>query len=200
MSDYEEFLNASMVKDGDVVVMLDTGTFREPEETGFKRTVFQIRVRLPDGRTKTWTMNKTTRGRLAIAYGDDSATWANRGIRVQVLGQNVRGEVKQVLYGYPVEGVAPDTSKQVPLSLPPAPVTPSAPALPKAPADTSPHGEMEAWVKRHPDLVGKAIPMLVWNQELALQKHIVDELVKEGLAYLKEDQPFLDEKAAKYIG
>ena len=104
MSDFEEFLNGSMVSDGDILVLLNAGVFREPEETGLQRTVFQIRVRLPDGRTKTWTMNKTTRNRLAKAYGDDSESWLNRRARLKILQQNVRGEIKDVIYGYAVEG------------------------------------------------------------------------------------------------
>jgi hypothetical protein len=104
MSDHEEYLDSTMVKTGDHVVLLDEGVFREPEETGLNRTVFQIRVRLPDNRMKTWTMNKTTRKRLAIDYGDDSAGWINRSVRIEVLSQNVMGKNKQVVYGHPVEG------------------------------------------------------------------------------------------------
>ena len=104
MSDHEEYLNATMLDNGDHVVLLDGGLFREPEETGLNKTVFQIRVKLPDGRAKTWTMNKTTRNRLAQAYGDNSESWVNRKARIEVLPQNVRGEIKQVLYGHPVEG------------------------------------------------------------------------------------------------
>jgi hypothetical protein len=192
ISDHEEFLNASMVKDKEVVVMLDTGAFREPEETGFQRTVFQVRVRLPDGRTKTWTMNKTTRSRLALAYGDDTASWVNRLVQVQVLQQNVRGEVKQVLYGYPVEGVAAPAPVQA--------LMPSAPALPPVPKEETPHERMIAWIRRHPELVGREIPSTVYNAELALDKVLLDELVKEKIAYLKNDKPFLDEKARKHIG
>ena len=65
MSDHEEYLDSTMVENGDCVVLLDEGEFREPEETGLARTVFQIRVGLPDQRRKTWTMNKTTRKKLA---------------------------------------------------------------------------------------------------------------------------------------
>ena len=103
MSDHEDFLNASMVKDKDILVVLDEGVFREPEETGLQRTVFQIRVELPDKRAKTWGMNKTTRNRLARVFGDSSENWVNRRVRVQVLQQNVRGEVKDVIYGWPIE-------------------------------------------------------------------------------------------------
>lgn len=113
MSDFEEFLNGSMVSDGDILVLLNAGVFREPEETGLQRTVFQIRVRLPDGRTKTWTMNKTTRNRLAKAYGDDSESWLNRRARLKILQQNVRGEIKDVIYGYAVEG---KPTEQTPLA------------------------------------------------------------------------------------
>jgi len=104
MSDHEEFMDATMVATGDLVVLLDEGEFREPEETGLARTVFQIRVSLPDGRKKTWTMNKTSRKNLAKVYGDDSAGWVNRQVRIKILQQNVRGEVKDVIYGHPVEG------------------------------------------------------------------------------------------------
>ena len=71
MSDHEEFLNATMLEEDDIVVLLDEGTFREPDDTGLQRTVFQIGVGLPDQRKKTWTMNKTTRKRLIEAWGDD---------------------------------------------------------------------------------------------------------------------------------
>lgn len=104
MSDYEEYLDATMVDNGDLVVLLDAGVFREPEETGLDRTVFHIRVGLPDQRKKTWTMNKTTRKRLAKAHGDASENWVKKQVRIQILQQNVRGEVKDVLYGHPVEG------------------------------------------------------------------------------------------------
>jgi len=106
MSDHEEYLDSTLVENGDRVVLLDEGAFREPEETGLRRTVFQIGVGLPDQRRKTWTMNKTTRKRLAKAYGDDSAKWVNREVRIEILKQNVRGEVKDVIYGHPVEGVS----------------------------------------------------------------------------------------------
>lgn len=104
MSDYEEFLKAYMVKDGDIIVLLDAGVFKEPEETGFQNIVFHIRVELPDKRRKTWSMNKTTRNRLAKAWGDDSVSWVNRKVRLQILKQNRRGgEVMDVIYGYPIE-------------------------------------------------------------------------------------------------
>ncbi len=104
MSDHEEFLNSTMLEEDDIVVLLDEGTFREPEDTGLQRTVFQISVGLPDQRNKTWTMNKTTRKRLIEAWGDDSANWVNKKVQIKMTMQNVRGEMRTVLWGYPVEG------------------------------------------------------------------------------------------------
>jgi hypothetical protein len=192
ISDHAEFLSGSMVKNEDVVVLTNAGAFREPEETGLQRTVFQIDVRLPDGRKKVWTMNKTTRERLAQTYGDNTEDWINKSVRVQVLQQNVRGEVKSVIYGYPVEGAAAPAPVQASM--------PSAPALPPAPEEETPHERMIAWIRRHPELVGREIPSTVYNAELALDKVLLDELVKEKIAYLKNDKPFLDEKARKHIG
>ena len=101
ISDHEEFLNASMVNDGDLIVMLDPGKFRGPQETGFARTVFQILIGLPDQRTKIWTMNKTTQRRLAEAYGDDTADWVKKMVKVEISKQTVQGVQKNVLYGWP---------------------------------------------------------------------------------------------------
>ena len=104
MSDHDEFLNSTMVENGDIIVLLNEGTFKEPEETGLQRTVFHINVGLPDQRKKIWGMNKTTRRRLAKAFGDDSATWVNKRVRLEITTQNVMGEMRDVLWGHPVEG------------------------------------------------------------------------------------------------
>ena len=72
--------------------------------------------------------------------------------------------------------------------------------LPSKSSPQTPHEKMVAWIQKHPDLVGKVIPSEIYNRELALDKIIVDELVKEELAYMKDDYPFLDEGARKYVG
>ena len=107
MSDHDEFLNSTMVQEGDVVVLLDEGVFRGPEETGLTRTVFHINVELPDRRTKIWGMNKTTRRKLAKVWGDDSANWVGKRVKITVTTQNVMGEMRDVLWGHPVEGGSP---------------------------------------------------------------------------------------------
>jgi len=103
MSEHEEFLSADMVENGDLLTIVNEGKFLTADETPFKRAAFQIEVKLPNGSEKTWTMNKTTRKRLAAAYGDDSLEWVSKKVRVELLKQNVRGELKIVIYGHPVE-------------------------------------------------------------------------------------------------
>lgn len=112
MSDHEEFLDSTMIENEKTIVLLNDGEFKEPEETGLSRTVFQIKVQIPDGRKKTWTMNKTTRKKLAKSWGDDSTNWVNRKVRIRISPQNVRGEIKDVIYGEPTDAFAEPPSKQ----------------------------------------------------------------------------------------
>ena len=117
MSDHEEYLNGSMVQNGDCLVLLDAGVFVNPEESGLSREIFRVQVGLPDQRKKLWTMNKTTRNRLAAEWGDNSESWVNKVVKVEKARQNVRGEMKDVIFGFPTEQKPaeqpkPDKSKQ----------------------------------------------------------------------------------------
>ena len=103
MSDHEEYLDSTMVDAGDIVVLLDAGVFREPEETQLARTVFQIRVQIPDGRKKTWTMNKTTRKKLVKKWGDNSEGWVNKCVKLTITTQMVAGNLRDILWGEPTD-------------------------------------------------------------------------------------------------
>jgi len=110
ISDHQEFLNSTMISDGDLVVIADAGEFKAPSVTGLNRVVFHIGVTLPDGRFKIWSCNKTSQGNLAKAYGDDTAGWVKKQVTIKIVPQNVRGEMKDVLYGFPVEADASPVS------------------------------------------------------------------------------------------
>lgn len=73
-----EFLRPEDVPDGTVVTVVNEGHYRSPEETPFGREVFEIGVRLPNGKEKPWTMNKTTQKRMVQAHGDDSKNWVGK--------------------------------------------------------------------------------------------------------------------------
>jgi len=103
MSDYEEWLKAYMVADGDLVQLLNEGEFIPAQETKFGRLAFNILVGLNDQSSKTWGMNKTTRTRLTAAWGEDSANWVGKWVQIKKSQQNVRGEMRDILFGYPYE-------------------------------------------------------------------------------------------------
>ena len=83
------------------------------EESAFERTYVEIPVRLPNGQDKTWTPNKTSIRALAKVFGDDLDSWVGKKVKVNISRQNVRGEMKDVLYGEPyVEAVIQQKSLQ----------------------------------------------------------------------------------------
>ena len=112
-----EFLRPEHLQGGDVLEIVNEGEYRSAEETPFGRAVFQIGVRLPNGDTKIWTVNRTTLRRLAEAWGDETEHWVGKKVKVKLVEQNVRGELKKVIYGFPVEGEAPEVSERVTLTL-----------------------------------------------------------------------------------
>ncbi len=101
LSDFEDYLKADMVEKDDLIELLDSGVIIPAEETRFKRTQFQINVMLPGQNFKIWTMNKTTMRNLAKEWGDDTENWVGHYVRVDKVPTNVRGVMKDVLYGHP---------------------------------------------------------------------------------------------------
>lgn len=97
-----EFLTPDDVKTGDVIEIVDEGTFVPASESRFGRPVFQIRVRLPSGEEKIWTVNKTTLRELSRAYGDETKNWVGKKVGVEVVTMNVRGVMRNVIFGHPV--------------------------------------------------------------------------------------------------
>lgn len=115
LSDLEDFLKPDDVRDGDVVIILDEGVFKTAQETPFGRPAFQVPVKLPDGRVKTATINRTSRKSLASAYGDDTKEWSQRQSKVSKVKQNVQSVMRDVLYFYPVQAVLkPEQQERTP--------------------------------------------------------------------------------------
>jgi hypothetical protein len=100
----QKWLNPDAVKDGDVVELVGEGAFRTVSFGGKDREVFETDVKLADGTTKTWTMNRTTMKNLSEAWGEDTKQWAGKKVRLTVQTVLVRGEMKRSIVGYPVTG------------------------------------------------------------------------------------------------
>jgi len=143
-----------------------------------------------DGADIKVRLSKQNVARIAKVLSQNENAW---------IGNKLKATTHQYYPGLSKTGIIWDGVKGSPLptQLPTKPVLPSAPS--------SPHEKMVAWVKKHPELIGNFIPLDTYNKELANDKHIVDELVKEGLAYNKplgvdqEEMPFLDEGARKFL-
>lgn len=61
-------------------------------------TTFEITVQLPSGEKKLWTMNKTSQRTLATAWGKNTDLWMNKVAKLFTVDQNVRGQMKKVIY------------------------------------------------------------------------------------------------------
>jgi hypothetical protein len=112
ISDMDNYLHADAVEDGDVIEIVGKPHYVSADESTFDRAYLEIIVKLPNGRQKTWTPNKTTLKKLAATFGDDADLWNGKRVQLKVLEQNVRGEMKGVIYGEP----AKDLPKQELLS------------------------------------------------------------------------------------
>ena len=103
INDLNEFLSPSDVQDGDLIMFTNAGEFKEKEFRGEKKKVFEVEIELPDGNAKKATLNRTSRNAIAASYSPDTETWVGKKAKVQVLSQNVGGQMKKVIYLTPVE-------------------------------------------------------------------------------------------------
>jgi len=107
----DEYLHADAVENGDIIKITGKARYVSAEEATFGRSYLEIAVKLPNGKTKIWTPNKTTLKKLAKIFGDDSDTWIGKRVKLSVAKQNVHGEMRDVLYGEAVEQVTPTQEK-----------------------------------------------------------------------------------------
>lgn len=105
ISDLEEYLHADAVKSGDVIEIIEKARYVSAEEATYGRSYLEISVKLPNGNTKIWTPNKTTLKKLAKVFGDDTDNWIGKPVKLIVIKQNVRGEMRDVIYGEAIEQV-----------------------------------------------------------------------------------------------
>jgi len=72
-------------------------------DTPFDREILEIPIRLDNDTELTYGMNKTSSGNLMEAFGEDTKDWVGKKIRFEVLKQNVKGAMKEIIYAYPLE-------------------------------------------------------------------------------------------------
>lgn len=112
VSDLDEYLHAEAVENDAVIEIVGKPRYVSADESTFGKAYLEIDVKLPSGQMKTWTPNKTTLRKLAEAFGDDADTWMTKRVKLTVTQQNVRGEMRRIIWGDPIK----DTSKYEALS------------------------------------------------------------------------------------
>jgi len=96
------FLKPHHVKQDDLVEIMEEPYVRSAEESHFERPMGYAVVRLVrTGELYTWGFNTTTWDRLIDAFGEDSAQWKGKKVKVKLENQTVRGEQKQIIFGVP---------------------------------------------------------------------------------------------------
>jgi len=103
ISDLDEFLHVDAIEDGDVIEIIGKARRVSAEESLFGKAYLEIPVKLPSGKTKIWTPNKTSLRALAKVFGDDADFWVGKRVKITVSKQNVRGKMIDVLYGAPLK-------------------------------------------------------------------------------------------------
>lgn len=96
------FLKPHHVKQDDLVEIVDEPYVRSAEESRFEKPRGYAVVRLlRTGELFTWGFNSITWNRLLDAFGDDSALWKGKKVKIKIETQTVRGEQRQVIFGVP---------------------------------------------------------------------------------------------------
>jgi uncharacterized membrane protein len=117
VSDLDTFLQPTDIKEGDIVTFTSAGTIKPANETKFGRPAFQTTIRLPDGKLKTATINKTSWRALAKVWGDETTAWVNHEARVTKVKQLVQGEMTDVIYFSPVSTSIPGVTTTPPTAI-----------------------------------------------------------------------------------
>ncbi|HUX62093.1 MAG TPA: hypothetical protein VMV32_12335 [Ignavibacteriaceae bacterium] len=69
-----------------------------PQADGKTKNVLIVPIMLSNKKVKDWIPNETTKRKLVLKFGDDADKWIGKTAELEIVKQNVRGEMKDVLY------------------------------------------------------------------------------------------------------
>jgi hypothetical protein len=101
-----QFLRSKDINDGEVLEIIETPKIRPAEESKFGKMALHILVKLPDNSEKVYQPNKTTIAEFVKAWGRDYRNWVGKKFKVEIQKERVSGQLKEVIYGNPVEEVS----------------------------------------------------------------------------------------------
>ena len=95
----EEYLKGESVGTYAQAKILNEGTLEEIQTSDGKvKSVFNLLVNFK-GKEITWTPNKTTLKELKVSWGEETKRWIGKMVDLTSVKQNVRGTMKDVIYG-----------------------------------------------------------------------------------------------------
>ncbi len=108
VNDLNQFLTASDVEDGDKIVFTNAGKFIEKDYSQARDgsdmvTVLEIEVKLPNGKKKLTTPNNTSRKNIVEVFGPETNEWVGKAAKIEIVKQNVRGTLRDVIYLTPAK-------------------------------------------------------------------------------------------------
>ena len=108
--DFDLFLNPEDVEDGDILQIDDAGKVEEStfnkgkaDEEAEPRLVLIMGFKLPNGKVKKMTVNRTNRKAIGAVYGNQTEEWVGRQVTAYKIMQNVFGETKEVIHLKPIK-------------------------------------------------------------------------------------------------
>ena len=102
-----KFLKVSEVSDGDLIMFTDEGEW--VESTKFKnpdgsfKQMLQFTIELPNGESRTFTVNKINKENLVSAWGRDTKKWIRKSAEIILKEGEVGGEIKTLIRLKPSE-------------------------------------------------------------------------------------------------
>jgi len=108
--DLKEFAMGSFLRAEDLekwdektAVIVGPPRVKSVEENGLHNPTLEMEVELPDHKKKIYTANKTSARKLGEVWGWVESDWVGKRLKFTVADQNVKGEMKKVLYSEPSE-------------------------------------------------------------------------------------------------
>lgn len=94
-----DYLSSEMVSDGDFAEIMSEGKLVD----GNFGKQLEAEIKLTTGIVKLYTINRTSAKYLSDAWGTETKDWIGKMIKFSKTKQNVKGELKMVLYSEPVK-------------------------------------------------------------------------------------------------
>jgi hypothetical protein len=62
----------------------------------------EIPIKLSNGQERIYSPNKTSARILSESWGEETKSWINKKLKFDIVKQNVKGELKDVVYASPI--------------------------------------------------------------------------------------------------